>query len=150
MLQGPPEEAVPGPSVFPSRNPACRGTCGGRRKAVRDRLALQGGTGVPGILQARTLEWAATPSSRGSSRPRDCICALRNWHSHLSSVQSLSWIQLFATPWTAAHRASLSIPISWSLLKLMSIESVMPTSHLTLCSPLSSCPQSFQHQGLSQ
>ena len=39
------EEAVPGPSVFPSGNPACRGTFGGRRKAVRDRLALQGGTG---------------------------------------------------------------------------------------------------------
>ena len=45
---------------------------------------------------------------------------------YLSSVQSLSCVQLFATPWTAAHQASLSITNSWSSLKLMSIESVMP------------------------
>ena len=48
-------------------------------------------------------------------------------------VQSLSHVQLFATPWTAAHQASLSITNSWSLLKLMSIESVMPSNHLILC-----------------
>ena len=48
-------------------------------------------------------------------------------------VQSLSCIQLFATPWTAAHQPSLSFTISWSLLKLMSIESVMPSNHLILC-----------------
>ena len=53
-----------------------------------------------------------------------------------SSVQSLSCVQLFATPWTAACQASLSITNSWSLLKLMSIESVMPSSHLILCCPL--------------
>ena len=52
------------------------------------------------------------------------------------SVQSLSHVRLFATPWTAAHQASLSITNSWSLLKLMSIESVMPSSHLILCCPL--------------
>ena len=51
----------------------------------------------------------------------------------MDSVQSLSHVQLFATPWTAAHQASLSITNSWSLLKLMSIESVMPSSHLILC-----------------
>ena len=51
-------------------------------------------------------------------------------------VQSLSHVQLFATPWTAELRASLSITISWNLLKLMSIESVMPFSHLILCHPL--------------
>ena len=45
-------------------------------------------------------------------------------------------IRLFATPWTAAHQASLSLSISWSLLKLMSIESVMPSNHLILCYPL--------------
>ena len=50
-----------------------------------------------------------------------------------SSVQLLSRIQLFVTPWTAAHQASLSITDSWSLLKLMSIESVMPSNHLILC-----------------
>ena len=53
-----------------------------------------------------------------------------------SSVQLLSNVQLFATPWTAAHQASLSITNSWSLLKLMSIESVMPSKHLILCCPI--------------
>ena len=53
-----------------------------------------------------------------------------------SSVQSLSLVRLFATPWVAAHQASLSITNSCSLLKLMSIESVMPSSHLILCHPL--------------
>ena len=53
-----------------------------------------------------------------------------------SSVQSLSCIWLFATPWTPAHQASVSITSSWSLLKLMPIESVMPSSHLILCHPL--------------
>ena len=55
---------------------------------------------------------------------------------NISSVQSLSCVRLFATPWTAAHQASLSITNSRSLLKLMSIESVMPSSHLILCHPL--------------
>ena len=50
-----------------------------------------------------------------------------------SSVQSLSRVQLFATPWIAAHQASLSITNSWSLPRLMCIESVMPSSHLILC-----------------
>ena len=53
-----------------------------------------------------------------------------------SSVQSLSHVQLFATPWIIAHQASLSITSSQSLLKLMLIESVMPSSHLILCRPL--------------
>ena len=54
----------------------------------------------------------------------------------ISSVQSLSHVQLFATPWTAAHRASPSITNSLSLLKLMSIEPVMPSNNLILCHPL--------------
>ena len=53
-----------------------------------------------------------------------------------SSVQSLSRVRLFATPWTAACQACLSITNSWSSLKLMSIESVIPSSHLILCRPL--------------
>ena len=53
-----------------------------------------------------------------------------------SSVQSLSRVQLLATPWTAACQASLPITISQSLLKLMSIKSVMPSNHLILCHPL--------------
>ena len=53
----------------------------------------------------------------------------------ISSLQSLSRVQLFATPWTVAHQASLVIPNSQSLLKLMSIESMMPSNYLILCHP---------------
>ena len=60
-----------------------------------------------------------------------------------SSVQLLSHVQLFVTPWTAAHQASLSITNSWSLLKLMSIESVMPSNYLILCRPLLLLPSIF-------
>ena len=56
--------------------------------------------------------------------------------SPISSVQSLSHVRFFATPWIAACQASLSITNSWSSLKLTSIESVMPSSHLILCCPL--------------
>ena len=62
-------------------------------------------------------------------------------------VQLLSRVLFLATPWTAAHQASLSI--SWSLLKLMSAESVMPSSHLVLCRPLPLCLQSFPAAGYS-
>ena len=58
-----------------------------------------------------------------------------------SSVQSLSCVRLFATPWTAAHQASLSITNSWSLFKLMSIELVIPSNHLILCHPLLLLPK---------
>ena len=64
----------------------------------------------------------------------------------ISSVQSLSRVQLFATSWTAAHQASLFITNSWSLFKLISIVSVMPSNHPTISSsvvPFSSCLQSF-------
>ncbi|KAB0340697.1 hypothetical protein FD754_022907 [Muntiacus muntjak] len=60
-----------------------------------------------------------------------------------SSVQSLSCVQLFVTPWTAAHQASLSITNSQSLPKLMSIELVMPSNHLILCCPLLLLPSIF-------
>ena len=60
-----------------------------------------------------------------------------------SSVQSLSSVQLFATPWTAACQASLSITKSWSFLKFKSIELVMPSNHLTLCHPLLLLPSIF-------
>ena len=56
--------------------------------------------------------------------------------NRFSSVQSLSCVRLFATPWIAARQASLSITNSWSSLRLMSIESVMPSSHLILCCSL--------------
>ena len=60
-----------------------------------------------------------------------------------SSVQLLSHVQLFATPRTAAHQATLSITNSQSLLKLMSIKSVMPSNHLILCCPLLLAPSNF-------
>ena len=72
------------------------------------------------------------------------FCALEEYKSErwavtlytLSSVQLLSHVRLFVTPWTAARQASLSITNSRSSLKLMSIELVMPSSHVTLCRPL--------------
>ena len=64
-----------------------------------------------------------------------------NWFT--CSVQSLSHVQLFATPWTAAHQVSLSIINSQSLLKLMSIEPLMPSNHFVLCCPLLLLPSIF-------
>ena len=68
----------------------------------------------------------------------------------LSSVQSLSCARLFATPWTAAHQAPLSITNSRSLLKFMSIESVTPSNHVILSSPSPPAFNLSQHQGLFQ
>ena len=66
-----------------------------------------------------------------------------NKQVQFSSVQPLSHVQLFVTPWTAACQASLFITNSWSLLKLMSIASVMPPNHLILCHPLLLLPSVF-------
>ena len=68
---------------------------------------------------------------------------LTSKNSLIIVVQSLSHVRLFATSWTAAHQASLSFTISWSLLKLMSIESVMSSNHLILCCPLLLLPSIF-------
>ena len=99
----------------------------------------------------RILEWVAYPFSGGSSKLRNqtrvsCIAGgfFISWATReaspnlflavgrVSSIQSLSRVWLFATPWTAVRQASLSITNSRSLLKLMSIESVMPSHHLIL------------------
>ena len=75
----------------------------------------------------------------------------RSWITQvLSSVQSLSRVQLFATPWTTARQASLSITNSWSLPKRMSVESVMPSIISSSVAPFSSCPQSFPASGSFQ
>ena len=78
------------------------------------------------------------------------LTQIKNWHLALhleniqfSSVQLLSHVLLFATPWTTARQAFLSITNSQSLLKLMSIESVMPSNHLILCRPLLLPPSIF-------
>ena len=79
--------------------------------------------------------------------------AVLNTEYFQCSVQSLSHVQLFATPWTAAHHASLSITNSRSLFKLMPIASVMPSNHLILCRPLLLPPSIFPStfsQGLFQ
>ena len=73
---------------------------------------------------------------------------LVNMLIQFSSVQLLSCIWLFATPWTAAHQASLSITNSRSLPKLMSIELVMPSNHLILCCPLLLLPPLFPYTTL--
>ena len=67
----------------------------------------------------------------------------KNKQAKTNSVQSLSHVQLFATPWTAARQASLSITNSRSLFKLTFIESVMPSNHLILCRPLLLLPSIF-------
>ena len=69
------------------------------------------------------------------------LCDLVDYQ--FSSVQLLHRVRLFATPWTAAHQASLSITNSKSLLKVMSIESVMPSNHFILCHPLLLLPSIF-------
>ena len=88
------------------------------------------------ILDIRSSEIKV---STGLFQERVCLLGF----SSLSSVQSLSCVQLFATPWTAAHQASLSITNSWSLLKLVSVESLMPSNHLILCRPLLLPPSIF-------
>ena len=62
--------------------------------------------------------------------------SLVNIHHYFCCFQSLSHVQLFVTPWTATSQTLLTFTISWSLLKLMSIESMMPSNHLILCHPL--------------
>ena len=76
---------------------------------------------------------------------------LKSQRTYFSSVQSLSHVRLSATSWTVAHQASLSITNSRSLLKLMSIELVMPSDHLILCHPLLLLVFNLsRHQGLFQ
>ena len=87
--------------------------------------------------------WLCFPSF-SSCLPFLFSCELWCWSStQFSSVQSVSRVRLFATPWTAAWQASLSITNSRSLPKLMSIESVMPSNHLMLCYPLLLLPSIF-------
>ena len=80
-------------------------------------------------------------------RSQRCYFKIYVCSVQFSSVQSLSRVRLFATPWTATHQASLSITIPWSLLKLMSIESMMLSNLLILCGPFSSRLQSFPASG---
>jgi len=107
------------------------------------------GSTVHGVFQARILEWIAISFSRGTSQTRDwtwvsrivgrCFTVWGTIHIYnaiFSSVQSLSRVRLFATPWIAARQASLSITNSRCSPRLRSYESVMPSSHFLLCRPL--------------
>ena len=122
---------IPGPAKFPV-------TLFGKRVALfhehKDPCASDLCAGSPGCLGCLFTS---------------CHSVLREFHliilspHQFSSVQSLSHVWLFVTPWTAAPQASLSITNSWSLLRLMSIESMMPSSHLILCHPLLLSPSIF-------
>ena len=109
-------------------------------------ILLTSGRAVSGVVQhliifcfSKSLLKMVSPSlvtlSKFSCSLPEVFCC--------SAVQSLSRVQLFATPWTAAHQASLSITNSQSLLKLMSFELVMPSNYLILCHPLLLLPSIF-------
>ena len=86
-----------------------------------------------------------------SSFNHNCTSNSRETMKYNFVVYSLSHVQLFVTPWAAAHQTSLSFTISQSLLKLMSIKSVMPSNYLILCHSLLLLPSNLsQHQGLFQ
>ena len=95
------------------------------------------------LIRKRTIKCLTALLERLSITPKSTylLCLLHGLK--LSSVQSLSHVWLFETPWTAACQASLSITNSQSLFKLMSIESVMPSHHLILCHPLLLLPSIF-------
>ena len=90
---------------------------------------------IEGCCLVRNLTWH-NQWPRKINTPLLKFQILSVWSNQFSSDQSLSHVRLFATPWIVARQASLSISNSRSLLKLMSIESVMPSSHLILCRPL--------------
>ena len=108
-----------------------------RTKLARERGGGRGERGKKG-RDRREGRWTTKRGSekekwagnRGASR--SCSCSV---------AQSLSRVRLSTTPWTAARQASLSFTVSWNLLRLMSIESVVPSNHPILCRPLSLCLQ---------
>ena len=93
------------------------------------------------MIQRKIKEWAGETRISGEGTVKNLNRMLRE--IQFSSVQLLSCAWLFETPWTAAHQASLSIINSWSLPKLMPIESVMPSNHLILYRPLLLPPSIF-------
>ena len=99
---------------------------------------------VSGQSNLKDGVWRWVIRNEQYSLPLIFICCLE---ISVSSVQLLSHFQLFVTSWTAPCQASLSITNSWSLFKLKSIASVMPSKHLTSVIPFSSCLQSFPESG---
>ena len=114
------------------------------------------GSSVHGIFQGRLLEWVAISSSRRSYQSKDwtwvsCMGRQILYYWAFGEgilcivvvVQLINHVQLFETPWTAARQASLPFTVSWTLLKLISIESMMPSNHLILYCPLLLLPSIF-------
>ena len=94
------------------------------------------------------LSWnIRSQNNQKKSKQKRSLGQMVGIENQFSSVQSLSHVWLFVTPWTAARQASLSITNSWSLLKLMSIESVKQSNHLMLCHPILTCLQSSPASG---
>ena len=114
-------------------------------------------TGMHSIAAPQGINASPTGLARSGCNPLPLSLRRKNQHwssasklissVQFSSDQSHSRVQLFSTPWIAAHQASLSIKNSRSLLKLTSIKSVMSSSHLILCCPLPPCPRSFPASG---
>ena len=101
-----------------------------------------------GTLKQVSLEASFLHSLRGASEYEEQdLPHLFDCGTLFVVVQSLGHVWLFATQWIAVRQASLSFPISWSLLIFMSIESVMLSNHLMLCHPFSFCLQSFPASG---
>ena len=99
-------------------------------------------------MQVKNQKLELVMEQTGSKSGNEYVKTVYCHPASVSSVHSLSHVRLFVTPWTAARQASLSITNSQSLLKLMSIKSVMPSSHFILSVvPFSSCPQSFAASG---
>ena len=115
------------------------------------------GSRSPLLLRKRTARSNHRPSLAERTQGREGLCppgpTMRTTCPHLSGISgsvlpvvavlSLSRVWLFATPWTAAGQAPLSSTVSWSLHKLRSMESVMPSNHLILCRPLLLLPSIF-------
>ena len=98
------------------------------------------------LAMLRPAQKDSDPSPEAPDAPI-FICSYRKYLWSTFVVQSLSHVRLFVIPWSAAHQAPLSFTISWSLLKLMSTESVMPSNHLIPCHPLLLLPSSFLTSG---
>ena len=122
---------------------------------VRQQKALKAQQGCVYLTQFGMGSHSRSPGS-DITRPKLCLVNsneaamirwLGEWETE-SAVQLLSWVRLFVTPWTVPCQASLFITNSRSLLKLMSIESVMPSNHLVLCHPLPPTFNISHHQGL--
>ena len=107
-------------------------------------LGRSPGEGKDNSLQYSGLENSMDSIVHGVTKSQTWLSEFHFTSSYaFSSVQSLSHVRLFVIPWTAARQASLSITDSWSLLKLMSIKSVMASNHLILCRPLLLPPSVF-------